>query len=242
VNRQVLVLNLALLALIGSLAWLLRDKWRGERAHERAVLSRVVRPPVQPPPPPPPPVPPVSPADYVDVAQQTLFSKDRNPNVVVEVPPPKPEPPMPALPFYHGQITLGDPIVLLSTGKAGEQKSYHAGDKVGPFKLVGFDGDSITFEWNGKDVQKKLSEIASSEPPPDAAKPAATAAAGAKPAPPPPPPKQANVPPALGTDMGAGFRACVAGDNSPAGTILNGYRKVIVQSLMGKACSWEPVK
>jgi general secretion pathway protein D len=43
----------------------------------------------------------------------------------------------------------------------------------------------------------------------------------------------------LGADMGAGFRACVPGENSPAGTVFNGYRKVVAQGLMGQSCHWE---
>jgi hypothetical protein len=48
--------------------------------------------------------------------------------------------------------------------------------------------------------------------------------------------------PELGNDMGAGFRGCVAGDNSPAGTIKDGYKKVISRGLMGQACYWEQAK
>jgi len=48
--------------------------------------------------------------------------------------------------------------------------------------------------------------------------------------------------PTLGVDMGGGFRGCAAGDNSPAGTILSGYRKVVARNLMGTSCHWEQVK
>ena len=147
-NRKVLLLNLALLALAATLGWQLRVRWLDARTHERTFLSRTpAGPPVLPPPPAQLPKP-VSPADYIDVAQKTLFSKDRNPNVIVDPPPPAPAPPKPA------------------------------------------------------------------------------------------PPKE----PGLGVDMGGGFRACVPGDPSPAGTVLNGYRKVVAQSLMGPSCHWEQVK
>ena len=44
--------------------------------------------------------------------------------------------------------------------------------------------------------------------------------------------------PELGTDMGAGFRACVAGDKSPGGTIVDGYKKVVSKSFVGASCLW----
>ena len=112
---------------------------------------------------------PVSPADYLEVAQKTLFSKDRNPNVVLDPPPPpKPDPPMPALPVYWGQMSFGDPVVILTAAKAPEQKSYHRGDNIGDFKLVAFDSDSITFDWNGKQVERKLLELAPKDAQPPA--------------------------------------------------------------------------
>lgn len=241
-NRRILLLSLALLALAGSLGWLLRQKWLEARAHERAVLSRQANIRPLPPPPAPPAAVPVSPADYFEVAQKTLFSKDRNPNVVLDPPPPpKPDPPMPALPVYWGQMSFGDPVVILTVAKAPDQKSYHRGDSIGDFKLVAFDNDSITFDWNGKQVERKLLELAPKDAQPAASASPATPAAQVTsigPAAPPP----AAVPPTVGVDMGAGIRACVANDNSPTGTVVGGYRKVSVPGLMGPRCYWEPVK
>ena len=42
-NRRILLLSLALLALAGSLGWLLRQRWLEARAHEQAVLNRPAR-------------------------------------------------------------------------------------------------------------------------------------------------------------------------------------------------------
>jgi hypothetical protein len=176
VNRKVLALNFALLALAGTLVWLLRANWTATQSRERAVLQKKVPPKTVLAPPAPPPVKPVTPADYVDVASKMLFSKDRNPTVVVEAPPVKPEPPMPALPSYHGQMAIGEPVIFLSTGAAGQQRSYHSGDTVGDFKLVSFDHDQIDLEWHGKDVQRKLAELKPKETaPPPAAKTTAAA-------------------------------------------------------------------
>src|SRR6266446_2863422 len=136
-NRKILALNLALLALLGTLGWMLRAHWRETRARELATLSKAARKiEVLPPPSPAPPEVAV-PANYLEVAQETLFSKDRNPNVIVEVaaPPPPPEVPTPPRPFYYGQMGLGpQPVALLSVEKGG-QKGFHVGDDVGPFKL-----------------------------------------------------------------------------------------------------------
>ncbi|HLH44016.1 MAG TPA: hypothetical protein VKV74_13580 [Bryobacteraceae bacterium] len=253
-NRKIWLLNLTLVALAGLLGWRLRLAWLAGQTQERAFLSQAphVRALIAPPPAPLPA--PVKPADYDQVAQQMLFSRDRNPNVIVAPPPPPPPPPpMPALPSYYGQMAIfGPPVVLLSVEPNGEQKSYRAGDLVGKFKLVAFDSDSITFDWNGQNVVRKLSEVMGK----DTEKPAAPAAAPAPSAtfaPPvdagktsitaePPKPTLATKPAAPGNDMGAGFRACVAGDASPAGTVANGYTKKIVTSLMGPQCFWEQNK
>lgn len=46
--------------------------------------------------------------------------------------------------------------------------------------------------------------------------------------------------PAQGVDLGSGFRACVPGDNSPDGTVVDGYRKMISYSFLGPSCIWKP--
>jgi hypothetical protein len=46
--------------------------------------------------------------------------------------------------------------------------------------------------------------------------------------------------PVLGVDLGSGFRSCVAGDNSPDGTVVDGYRKMLGQSFLGTNCVWKP--
>jgi mannose-6-phosphate isomerase-like protein (cupin superfamily) len=48
--------------------------------------------------------------------------------------------------------------------------------------------------------------------------------------------------PVLGIDLGAGFRACIAGDDSPSGTIVDGYRKATSRSFMGQSCLWESIR
>jgi len=182
------LLNLALLALAGALVWTLRTNWIQAKARERVVLQRKVAAKAVLAPPPLPAVKAVAPADYIDVAGKMLFSKDRNPTVVVEPPKPPPEPVMPALPNYHGQMAIGEPVILLSMSANAVQRSYHAGDQVGDFKLVSFDENRVDFEWKGKKVERKLEELkpkettgAAGAQAAKAAAPASTSAAAAAP-------------------------------------------------------------
>jgi hypothetical protein len=158
-NRRLVVLNLALLALAGALLWILRANWIEAKARERVVLQRKVAAKAVLAPPAVPAVKAVAPAEYIDVAGKMLFSKDRNPTVVVEPPKPPPEPVMPALPNYHGQMAIGEPVIFLSTSATAPQRIYHAGEQVGDFKLVSFDEARVDFEWKGKNVERKLEEL-----------------------------------------------------------------------------------
>lgn len=248
-NRRIAFLSVALLALAGSLSWLLRQKWIEAQSHERAVLEQAARSRLLPPLPPAPTVTPASPAAYVDVAQKTLFSSDRNPNVQVDPPkPPPPPPPMPALPVYYGQMHFNTPVVILAIGKQ-DQKSYAIGDKVGEFLLEDFDRDSITFDWDGKTVQRKLADLAPKDAPSKQAQQAVLAPA-------PPQPVQAavavvapaaaapatNRPPQIGAEIGGGYFSCVPGDASPSGTVVGQYKKALGFGLMGPTCHWEQMK
>ena len=56
----------------------------------------------------------------------------------------------------------------------------------------------------------------------------------------PPTPGSLAKKPAQGVDLGSGFRACVAGDSSPDGTVVDGYRKMIRYSFLGPSCIWKP--
>lgn len=240
-NRKILALNLALLALLGTLGWMLRAHWRETRARELATLAKAARRSPQLPPPSPAPPDAVVPANYLEVAQKTLFSKDRNPNVIIETvapPPPKPEEPPPR-PEYFGQMGLGDPVAFLRVEKVG-QKGFHAGDKVGPFKLVAFNHETITFEWKGKTLMYPLADLKPKDASPVQAGlpgPAASQPVSAGPV--------IGVTqekgPVLGIQNGE-IRSCVTGDKSPSGTVKDGFRKSIVPGPFGEMCQWEPIK
>jgi hypothetical protein len=46
----------------------------------------------------------------------------------------------------------------------------------------------------------------------------------------------------MGVEIGTDIRACVPGDDSPAGTVRDGYRKVISDTPFSKVCRWEKAK
>ena len=257
-NRRVILLSLALVALAASMVVLLRSHWMQAKAHEREILaaraaqkrSLLAPAPLDPPRP-------VTPAEYFDIAARMLFSRDRNPTVIVEVKPPPPKPPLPPLPVYYGQTNLGEPSIILGTAAGASQKSYYAGDKIGEkdkFVIISFDRERITLGFGEDTVEKKLEDLRPKQAPAEQAqaKPGTYAAAPQQPAPArtgslasaasladaKPDPKDSIV----GADMGSGYHQCVAGDDSPAGTIKDGFKKVISQSMFGKTCHWESVK
>ena len=258
-KRKLILLNLALLVPLAGLGWRLRQEWHDAKLREVRVLDQKVPPVKVVPPRPNPPAPPLSSAGYLDVADKMLFSKDRNPTVVIEPETPKPEPPMPDLPYAYGVMTLGEPTVILADRGKG-QHIYRVGDMVGDFKLMSVDSTNIVFEWNGKKVERKLTDLiprpgapgasgasggASSSAGPAAAE-VSSAPVAAEPAKPPATvesPFLSSSGTALGPgpDIGSGYRSCQQGDSTPAGTIVDGVRKQMYQTPMAKTCIWEPV-
>lgn len=240
-SRRLALLNLVLIAaavLVGAQA---QRRWLEAAKRAPVVLAERVKPVAVPFAPLPRPAR-VAATDYAAVAQETLFSPDRNPTVVIEVPPPKP---MPSLPVAQGVMNLGDgPVVILSP-KAGERnKEYRPGESIGEFKVLSVTPEEIVFEWDGKRVPKRLEDLMNREAAAGvaAAPPRAIAAAGA-PASVASSPVSAPAPAAApGLDVGGGFRACNPGDASPAGTVTDGYKKVVTDSPFGKICRWEPAK
>jgi hypothetical protein len=247
-----IALNLLLLAGIGVVAWQARVRWNEAREARLSAVNLKGRPASLPrvAPEPKPDAPPAT--KYVDVATNDLFSKDRNPTIVVE--PPKAEKPreMPPLPVVYGVMGLPSGIKALMAEKAGApSKPVHAGDTIGEFKIASLDPQTVVFNWEGKDVSRKVEDLIdrSSHGEPaagPAGNPAApapnTAGANQQPANPPPPTKPA---PLAGVDVGSATRparTCAPGDTSPAGTVVDGYRKVITATPLVSICRWVPVQ
>ncbi len=237
-KRKLLLLNLVLVALLAYAGWQLRQSWLAARAREAAELNRKLRPSAPPPFSALPASPPVSPGGYADIAQQMLFDRSRNPNVPVEAPAPPPPKPMPPLPVYHGQMNIGSgPMAILSLTAGGAHEVVRPGESIGQFKVVDVNSEEIAFEWDGKIVRQKVETLIDRTP-------VATAVASAavrteQPAP--PPVSVPKTPTGPGVDTGRGFKTCDANDSTPAGAVVDGYRKVVSATPFGESCRWDPV-
>lgn len=259
-SRRLFYFNaLLMLGIIGA-AMELRSRWIEARNREEMMrlgklqpLRGILKPPI-------PGAKPVSSLEYTLVSAQMLFSRDRNPTIIVDPPAPPVVKPWPALPKSYGLMFLGEkPRILLGTGP-GNQKSYVAGERIGEIEIVRFDNRTITFAWNDRTVEKRLEDLVDNNP-----------MGSSQPGPPPggyggPPAAGAGVQPGggarpagggltvigaagtpsdtrIGQDIGLqGTKSCAPGDNSPAGTVLNGMKKVVVAGMFGSSCYWEPAK
>ena len=246
---RLLILNLALLAGCAAAAWRLKTMHEERARRQDAFLGEAPQAAPAPPLSLPAPQPQVSAATYLPVAQHLLFSKDRNPDVVIEVAAAKPVPP---LPRYYGLMSFGEEprVILAVQGKA--QKSYVAGDAVGEFRLAAIEPDGLVFEWEDRTIRAKFEELRDkSGAPPAQPRQAAQPVKEAQP----PPAAQAQGQAAAvstvsslgdtkgpGGEAGAATRPCQPGDTSPAGTVSDGYRKVLARTPFGQTCYWEKVQ
>lgn len=240
---RLLLLNLLLLAACVAAGLRLRAQMEEHNRRRQEFLRSTVTPP----PPPalalPAPPPQISAAGYLEVAQKLLFSRDRNPNVILEVSAPKPVPP---LPRYYGLMNFGDGprIILAPHGKP--QKSYVVGDEVGEFRLVALEPTGLVFEWDGRQIRKRFDELRDQGEP----APAQQAAAAGSPAPAAPVQNVSTVSSVStiqdkkgpGAEAGENYRYCQPGDSSPPGTVIDGYRKIVRKSPFGDQCLWEKVQ
>ena len=235
-KRSLIATNVLLAVLIAGSVWLIVKRNQAAKAQQTAVLNRKPRVSVVPRPAPNKMNPPAAPQAYFnDAVQKLLFAKDRNPNVVEKPKAPPAEPPTPPMPAAYGVLTFGEPTLILSAKPGDAQRAYRKGDMVGPFKLADFDDSRVILEWNGKSLEKPMAELAANQAkaptpqPSQSAPPAASEQQQNKPEPPKAGP---------GADLGAGERACQAEDPSPAGTELDGYKKVVTQTPFGVICRW----
>ena len=250
-NRKLLALNITLGIGVIYTGIQLRDTWMAAKERQRGMpgadpKAAPVRPvaalPKQPP---------VTPAGYIDVAQKDLFDPSRNPNLPpppVTTPPPPPPRNPPPLPSYHGMMDFGDPqgpIALITESSSPRHEEFHAGEKIGEFKLLAFDRKEMTLEWEGKTMHKLLNDGGSEkaaprpqaggpEPPPIGLIPGQASEQQ-----PEQPRQQQDLGP--GTQMTESVKACQAGDSAAAGTVSGGYRKEVNISPMGPQCLWRAV-
>ncbi len=234
---KLIALNLALAASLAAILWQGHAMWVEAQAERRATVNvpvkRVVPPPMIPAPRPEA----VQATKYADVAAKNLFSKDRNPTVIVDAPKVEPPKVMPPFPVVYGVLGLPSGMKAIMAERAGSQsRSVRTGDTVGEFKILALDTRKVTFEWDGKQLEKSLDDLTDRS----GVAASGTSLAMSGPAAPPPPPSQVTanaLGPAIGTD--GGTRACKSDDNSPLGTVVDGYKKTGFASPFGiTGCQW----
>ncbi len=240
-RRRLLLLNLTLVVLAVASFWYLRLKWQEGQAREERLLRPPTKAAIQAPVAPLALSGPASGSSYSEIATKMLFSQDRNPNVVIEAAPAKP---VPAFPVAYGVMDLGSgPTLILSEKPGGASRGYSVGDKVGEFKLVAYAHEELVLEWEGQQFRKTLRELApKSSVPAVAASLAQAAAPAAAPAPVSAQAVSTSDSSKPGTQVSSDRKLCTQGDTSPAGTVRDGYRKVVTQTPFGGACWWELVK
>jgi len=240
-NRKLRLLDLGLVAVLALLGVELRQERIRAHAREQTLLHSGAKPIPTGALAPMPTVQPLTATSYAAVAAQNLFSKDRNPNVILDPVIPPPEKPAPPFPVARGVMLWGGvpPTIVLSDKAGGQQRGYHPGEKIGEWKIASIDNSFVVFEWNGKQFKKRIDELLDRTPLTMAEPPAPAAAAGA---PKPAQPLSANGTAGPGIDTGAGLKGCVPGDKSPSGTVVDGYKKVVSQTPFGAGCQWEQVK
>ena len=225
--------------LIGATGWRIWQTWTRTEKLEQAIRNYSVKVPAPPPEPARKPPPPLVAAHYLPVAAKVLFFPDRNPDVVLETA----LKPLPPLPVAHGVLDLDTgPTVILSKGPKDPQRAYQVGDFFDGYRVVQITADTLTLDFEGRRVERTIDELKpkEKEAPTVAKAPVKTPVA-------PSGPKVISASAATQagpgkTEMGGGIRACQPGDTSPAGTVVDGYKKVITRTPFGKVCRWEPLQ
>jgi len=239
-KRKLIFLNLALLAGTSFAAWKLREQYLADQARTVQVRRNQIKvvPAATAVPTPKPD--PFTGLPYADVAQKNLFSKDRNPNVVIEAPPPVPVKIMPPLPLVAGVMGLPSGMLALMSEKPDiKPHGVRVNDMVGAFKVVALTPQTVSFEWDGKRIDKKVDELLARAPVavvdtgggPSAAQSLNAANIAAQPG-----ARPADAKP--GPAVGNGMKSCTPGDTSPAGTVADGYKKIVEATPFGNACRW----
>jgi Tfp pilus assembly protein PilP len=239
-RHRLLVLNILLAGVTAAVGWRLRQDWLHDHQHASTVINRRVNPAPAPAIAPVPVPAPFAAPTYADVAQKDLFSKDRNPNVVIEPVAVKPAPKWPRMPILFGVMGLPDGLVAMLAEKPdARSRGVRTGDKIGDLKVVKLNADKISFEFEGEvkevNVQDLIDRGGHAEV---AAASAGDASVSQNPAnvaaqKPPPPAK-----PGVEVGLGSQGKACQPGDTSPGGTVVDGYKKVIKINPFGSECSW----
>jgi hypothetical protein len=236
-----IALNLLLVVALVGIVWQARTRWNAAQTTREENLNVQVRsvPALALTPAPKPDG--AQATKYADVATKNLFSKDRNPNVIID--PPKVEKPkeMPPLPVVYGVLGLPSGTKAIMAEKpGGASRPVHAGDTIGEFKITSLDPQTVVFDWDGKQISKKIEDLIDRSN--SAVASTATTMGPQSNAPAPPPRPATNVPAGPGADIptaaGQSQKSCVPGDPSPPGAVVDGFRKNVVQTPFGAICTW----
>ena len=159
------------------------------------------------------------------------------------VDPPKVEipKPMPPLPVVYGVMGLPSGTKAIMSEKTGAPSTtIRAGDTIGEFKIAALDPQNVTFEWNGKQVTRKIDDLIDRSNSQTASNGSPAPAAAARPADrpsAPPPSPAAPARPATAADLGdatsTSTRAVKPGDTSPVGSVVDGYKKTCMTTPFG---------
>jgi len=240
---KLIALNMLLVLALGVIVWQARIRWDEAQAKRRSNLSVKVTP-IPPPPLTPSPKPDTAPATkYADVATKDLFSKDRNPTVIIDPPKVEAPKPMPPLPIVYGVLGLPSGTKAIMSEKKGlESRSVQAGDMIGEFKIAALDPQNVIFDWDGKQISRKIEDLIDRSSPAELG--GAQSAGGSAKAVSQPQNNGQPVPAGPGKDTsGRAERPCVPGDNSPSGTVVDGYKKNFKASPFGPiGCTWVKVQ
>ncbi len=242
-KAKLIALDLLLVLALGAIAWQGRQQLSQARLKLQEDLSAEVKPVKAPAPVPTPKPDPVQAAQYADIATRNLFSKDRNPDIIIDPPKVEAPKPMPPLPIVTAVLGLPSGTRALMAEKKGEDsRPVKSGDTIGEFKIVSLDTQKVVFDWDGKQISKNIDDLIDRSAPPTANGQAAMPAGPAVPA------AQVNRQAAAPTgpgraQEGKADRPCVSGDTSPNGTVVDGYRLTFKDSPFGRlGCHWSPVQ
>ncbi len=68
--------------------------------------------------------------------------------------------PMPPLPVVYGVLGLPSGTkAIMAEKQGGAGKSVHEGDTVGEFKIVSLDPKNVVFDWDGKQISRKIDDL-----------------------------------------------------------------------------------
>jgi len=243
-RREQIVLLLCLMVANVGLGWHLTRVWKAYRGRAQWIYATATtQSPV---------VPavdlarPATSQDFGDIADRNLFSPQRTtqpPQAAQEVKPPD-------LPLLYGSMNLGDGwFALMSPGGESSPmpKRVVPGGEIGGYKLVSIAVSHVVLSWQGKQVTVDVSESARRVPR-VVERAAAHEGGSGQPQPAPVPSASGRSPVTSVAALGGGnehvnepWSPEGAKPDTPEGTVIDGRRKVVVDTPFGKQVEWQLV-